>query len=120
MQINYNVLIMVCIIVGFLVFDKMARKGKVSPISDFYGEIKLALLLCKQSFRDDKVALIGNIIMGVVNEVETFDKSPEDKKAEAISMATERIMGVLNLNLDKELIETIVNIAVSRLDPSKK
>ena len=82
---------------------------------DYYEEIKMGLMLFGYAFRDDKVRNIANTVLVIVKEIEGLHVAPEDKHDLAVKQTFKVLVDEFNIELDKEAVDLIIQIAVSLL-----
>lgn len=115
---NYNILYAVGLVVALFVFVKWIAPYLKKNNMDYYNEIKLALLLCGYAFRSDKIKAIASIALAVVTQLEQLVLTPEEKHQEAVAKIADSLLKELNIELDRDALDIIVQIAVSLLPPT--
>lgn len=85
-----------------------------------YKDVKQALLLFGYAFRDEKVKGMADIIFNIVAIVEQYDKSNVAKQYEAMEQAYNELLSEFDIVLDDEVVQLLVDIAVSHLPPTNK
>lgn len=86
----------------------------------YYNEVKLALLIGGTMFKNAKVKEIMAICMGIVSGLEKADKSSAEKRKEAIEMAISQIYQNCNIQIDREIVGQIIDIAVANMPENQK
>lgn len=88
--------------------------------SSIYKDVKTALLLFGYAFREEKVKAITDMIFSIVTIVENFDKPNIAKQYEAMETAYNDLLKEFNIELEPEVIELLIDIAVAYLPPTKE
>lgn len=88
--------------------------------ASIYKDVKQGLLLFGYAFRDDKIKAVADTIFRIVSIVEEYDKSNISKQYAAMEQAYEELLAEFDIILDAELIELLVDIAVSHLPPTNR
>lgn len=83
-----------------------------------YKDIKQGLLLFGYAFRDDKLKAMTDTIFNIVSIIEQYDKSNITKQYEAMEQAYNELLSEFDIVLDDEVVELLVDIAVSHLPPT--
>lgn len=97
------------------VFPYLRAKGMKGNI---YEDIKMGLLLFGYAFREEKVKRITAMLYEIVSNIEELDVAPDDKKAQAVRVAFDKLLADFEIVLDEEAIELIIDIAVAYLPPT--
>lgn len=112
-NVIYGVLVAAALVVLIiLVFPSFKDRETI------YTQVKTGLLMFGYAFRDEKVKAMTDTIFNIVMTIEQLDKSGREKQAEALNVAFVELMDQFNVQLDKEAMQTIINIAVSYLPPT--
>jgi hypothetical protein len=119
-MMEYNVLYAILIAVGVVVFMRVILPYMRKNNLDFYNEVKLFLLISGYSFRDEKIKAISAMALEVVKEMEKLGLAAEEKHYAAVDEVFRRLLIEFGIELEEEIIETIIMIAVSQLPPTQK
>lgn len=114
-MLDMNVIYSILIVIAVIGFTKYVMPYLKKNNLELYEEIKLALLLCGYSFRDEKVKAIINTTMDLVTDLETISIAPEDKLDVVVSEVSKKLIKESSIELDDEVLGTIVNVVVSTL-----
>lgn len=117
---EFNVLYALLIAVGVVVFMRVIVPYVKKNNLDFYEEIKLFLLISGHSFRDEKIKAISAMALEVVKQMEELGLAAEEKHYAAVDEVFRRLLFEFGIELEEEIIETIIMIAVSQLPPTNK
>ena len=71
---------------------------------DYYKEVKFALMLCSYAFRYDKIVKISNLALEIVKSIEELSLSPEEKRIEALTIISHRLLDELNIIIDEDTL----------------
>lgn len=115
--IDFSIVIQLVTVLALFLFIRYG-KGRVKP--DLYDDVKLAVVVSGTLFRNDKIKLMSDIVYKAVSTIEQLDRSNEEKHQIAMEEATKEIAKTLNVDVDKELINKMVQVAVSHLPKTKK
>ena len=88
--------------------------------STIYKDVKTGLLLFGYAFREDKIKAITDTIFNIVSIVEELDKSNITKQYEAMTLAYDKLLSELDIVLEDEVVELLIDIAVSYLPKTEK
>ena len=118
-MLDFNVITAVAVGVALVVLIRF-----VFPLykdrSSIYKDVKTGLLMFGYAFRDDKIKAITDTIFSIVSIVEELDKSNITKQYEAITLAYDKLLAEFDIVLDDEVVELLVDIAVSYLPKTEK
>lgn len=112
---EFNVLYALLIAVGVVLFLRVIVPFMKKNNLDFYEEIKLFLLISGYSFRDEKIKAISAMALEVVKQMEELGLAAEEKHFVAVDEVFRRLLDEFDIELEEEIIETIIMIAVSQL-----
>lgn len=87
---------------------------------EYYKEVKLALMLFSYAFRYDKVKRIADLALEIVKSIEELSLSPEEKRIEALTIISQRLLNEFNIVIDDDALGLIIDIAVTLLPPTNK
>lgn len=87
---------------------------------DYYKEVKFALMLFSYAFRYDKVKRIADLALEIVKSIEELSLSPEEKRIEALTIISQRLLNEFNIVIDDDALGLIIDIAVTLLPPTNK
>lgn len=87
---------------------------------DYYKEVKFALMICSYAFRYDKIVKISNLALEIVKSIEELSLSPEEKRIEALTIISQRLLNEFNIAIDNDTLGLIIDIAVTLLPPTNK
>lgn len=118
--INMNVLYAVAIMTSVILFRRVLMPFLKKNNLDLYDEIKLALLLMGYSFRDEKIKSIIEVTLELVKDLEKIAIAPEDKLSVAIEEISKKLFNDFGIELEDEVIELIIRVAVSTLPPTSE
>ena len=119
-MMEYNVLYAILIAVGVVGVMRVILPYMRKNNLDFYNEVKLFLLISGYSFRDEKIKAISAMALEVVKEMEKLGLAAEEKHYAAVDEVFRRLLFEFGIELEEEIIETIIMIAVSQLPPTQK
>lgn len=88
--------------------------------NSIYKDVKTALMLFGYAFRDEKIKAITDMIFNIVAIVENFDKPNIAKQYEAMEVAYKELLEEFDIELEPEVIELLIDIAVAYLPPTKE
>lgn len=117
-MLDFNILYAIALMIGVIVFLRVIVPYLKKNNVDFYEEIKLFLLLSGYAFREEKIKVISQTALEVVKQFEKLHISPEEKHYLAVDEVFRKLLVEFNIELDEEVIETIIMIAVSQLPPT--
>ena len=114
-MLDFNVVNASAIAILIVIFVKFVlpyfKKRKI----DYYEEIKLGLMLFGYAFRDEKVKQIANTALVVVSEIESLHLAPEEKHNLAVEKTFKELLNEFNIELEDEVIDLIIQLAVTML-----
>lgn len=119
-MLDFSVISAIGIIAAIILFVQFAMPYLRKNHVDIYEQVKLGLLIFGVAFRDDKVKKIADLVLTIVKQMEKLDLSPEEKLYLAIDEAFVTILTELNIELEAEVIEMLVHVAVSFLPPTNQ
>lgn len=117
-MLDFNVLYALLIAIGVVVFVRIIKPYLKKNNIDFYEETKLFLLVSGYAFRDEKIKAISATALEVVRNMEQLSLSADEKHYLAVDEVFRRLLDEFNIEIEEEIIETIVRIAVSQLPPT--
>ena len=118
MGLDFNVLYALLIAVGVVLFVRFVKPYLKKNNINIYEEVKLFLLVSGFAFRDEKIKAITATALEVVRNMEQLSFSADEKHYLAVDEVFRRLLDEFNIELDEEIVETIVRIAVSALPPT--
>lgn len=119
-MLDMNIVKAMGVLVGIVAFIRLVLPVLKKNNIDIYDEVKLGLLLAGYTFREDKLKEIFDFILLLVNQVERLDFSPQEKHDIVLRDTYETIAEEMNLELEEEVIDLLIRIAVSTLPPTNK
>lgn len=117
-MLDFNIVYALIIAIGVVVFVRIIMPYLKKNNIDFYEEIKLFLLISGYAFRDEKIKGISKTALEVVKGLEELSLSAEEKHYLAVEEVFRRLLDEFDIELNEEIIETIIRIAVSQLPPT--
>lgn len=119
-MLDLNIVSAIAVIAAIIVFVRVLMPYLRKNHVDIYEEVKLGLLIFGVAFRDDKVKKMTDLVLTIVKQMEKLDLSPEEKLYLAIDEAFVTILTELNIELEEEVIQMLVHVAVSFLPPTNQ
>lgn len=119
-MLDFNILYALLIAVGVVIFVRFAKPYLKKNNINIYEEIKLFLLVSGYAFRDEKIKAISATALEVVKSMEQLSFSADEKHYLAVGEVFRRLLDEFDIELDEEIIETIIRIAVSALPPTNQ
>lgn len=120
MNLDFNIVYALLIAVGVVVFVRFVKPYLKKNNIDFYEEIKLFLLVSGFAFRDDKIKAIAATALEVVKSLEELSLVSDEKHYMAVDKVFRELLVEFDLELPENVIEGIVRIAVTQLEPTHK
>ena len=117
-MLDFNVVYAIALMVAVVVFVRVVVPYLKKNNIDFYEEVKLFLLLSGYAFREEKVKAISKTALEIVKNLEKLHISPEEKHYLAVEEVFMELLFEFGIELEEEVIETIIMIAVSQLPPT--
>ena len=119
-MLDFNIVYALLIAVGVVIFVRFVKPYLKKNNINVYEEIKLFLLVSGYAFRDDKIKAISATALEVVKSMEQLSFSADEKHYLAVDEVFRKLLDEFDIELDEEIIETIVRIAVSALPPTNQ
>ena len=117
-MLDFNIVYALLIAVGVVIFVRFVKPYLKKNNINIYEEIKLFLLVSGYAFRDEKIKAISATALEVVKSMEQLSFSADEKHYLAVDEVFRRLLDEFDIELDEEIIETIIRIAVSALPPT--
>lgn len=114
-MIDFNIFNAILVATFIVIFIRFVLPYFKKTKRTYYDEVKLGLMLFGYAFRNDKIKAIANTALTVVREIESLHLSPEEKHALAAEKTFRELLNEFNIELDEEVIDLIIQIAVSLL-----
>ena len=119
-MLDFNIVYALLIAVGVVIFVRFVKPYLKKNNINIYEEIKLFLLVSGYAFRDEKIKAISATALEVVKSMEQLSFSADEKHYLAVDEIFRRLLDEFDIELDEEIIETIIRIAVSALPPTNQ
>lgn len=114
-MIDFNIFNAILVATFIVIFIRFVLPYFKKTKRTYYDEVKLGLMLFGYAFRNDKIKAIANTALTVVREIESLHLSPEEKHNLAVEKTFKELLNEFNIELEDEVIDLIVQIAVSLL-----
>lgn len=119
-MLDFNVLSAMFIMVGVILFLRVIMPYLKKNNIEFYEEMKLGLLLFGYVYRDDKIKEISKVALEVVKSLEDLSLTADEKHYLAVDEVFRRLLMEFDIEVEEEVIEMIVRVAVAQLPPTNK
>lgn len=119
-MLDFNILYAVIIAIAIVVYVRFIKPYLKKNNMDFFEEVKLFLLVSGYAFRDEKIKAIAGMTLEVVESLEELTLVPDEKHYVAVDEVFRELLEEFNIEMEEEVIEGIVRIAVSHLPPTNK
>lgn len=119
-MLDFNIISALAIVIGVVVFMKFVMPYLKKNNIDFYEEVKLSLLIFGYAFREDKIRAISKTALEVVKQFEQLSLAAEEKHYLAVDEVFRRLLFEFDIELDEEIVELLIKVAVSQLEPTYK
>lgn len=117
-MLDFNIVYATLIAVAIVLYVKFVKPYLKEHNIDFYEEVKLFLLVSGYAFREEKIKAIASMTLEVVKNLETLTAVAEEKHYVAVESVFRELLDEFDIDMDEEVIEGIVRIAVSHLPPT--
>ena len=117
---DFNIIYAILIAVAVVIYVRFVKPYLQKNNLNFYEEIKLFLLVSGYAFRDEKIKAIAGMTLGVVEKLEDLTLVADEKHYIAVDEVFRELLVEFDIEMDEEIIEGIVRIAVSHLPPTNK
>lgn len=114
-MLDFNIVNASIVAILIIVFIRLVLPYLKKAKRTYYEEIKMGLMLFGYAFRDEKVKQIANTVLVIVKEIEGLHIAPEHKHDLAVEQTFKVLVDEFNIELDKEVVDLIIQIAVSLL-----
>ena len=120
MSIDFNILYAVIIAIGVVLYVRFVKPYLKKNKIDVFEEVKLFLIVSGFAIRDDKARAMFAMILDIVKNLEALDLSPDEKHFIAVDNAIRQLLIDFEIDIPEQVIEGLIRIAVTQLEPTHK
>lgn len=118
-MLDFNIVNASIVAILIIVFIRLVLPYLKKAKRTYYEEIKMGLMLFGYAFRDEKVKQIANTALVVVSEIESLHIAPTEKHDIAAEKTFRTLLEEFNIELEEEVIDLIIQLAVTMLPKTK-